>query len=194
MTNKRNFKNPLHKFFSNNKYILISLIISIFSLAALLVHLGYVQFEENKQIEFDPSALILFFLFLSPWLSIILEKATLPGGLNLEFRKIKEEQNIQREEIEDINFLLLHFIGDWEKIHLRKLNSSDQFTYKFTTSFEEELRRLLALKLIERHPGKGIRSAKKDKRENNNLKEHFYITDQGKDYLKRIERYGEDEE
>ena len=77
---------------------------------------------------------------------------------------------------------------------MRKLNSSAQFTYEFRASFEEELRRLLALKLIERHPWKGIRSAKKDKRWDNDLKEHFYITDKGKEYLTRIERFGKDEE
>jgi hypothetical protein len=177
-----------------NKYIVISIAISVLCLSALLVHLGYVQFEEDRQIKFDSTALILFFLFLIPWFSIFLEKATFPGGLNLEFRRIKEQQNIQREEIDDIKFLLLHFITDFEKIHLGHLNSSNPFRYEFRPSFEEELIRLLALKLIERHPGKGIRSAKRDKREDNGLKEHFYITDKGKEYLARIERYGKDEE
>ncbi len=200
---RRYLKSPIKKI---NWYIPISFFISGVCLAALLIHLGYLPLKESEQIkkeneqikseqiEFDTPALILFFLFLTPWLSIILEKATLPGGLNLEFRNIKEQQYIQSKEIDNLNFLLLHFITDYEKNHLQKLNSSNRFKYEYKPIFEDELKRLLALELIKRHPGKGIRSFKKDKRWDNDLKEHFYITDKGKDYLARIKRFGEDEE
>ena len=197
---KSHLKLPIRKI---NWYVPISLFISGFSLAALLLHLGYLPLKvneqikseqiQNEQIKFDTTALILFFLFLTPGLPIILEKATFPGGVNLEFRRIKEQQDIQSQKIEDINFLLLHFITDYEKNHLRKLQSYDRFSYEFRASFEEEIRRLLALKLIERHPGKGIRSAKKDKWDND-LKKHFYITNKGEEYLARIEKFGKDEE
>ena len=194
---KRYLKFPIKKI---NWYILISLFISGFCLAALLIHLGYLPLKEieqmkNEQIKFDNPAVILLFLSLTPWFPIILEKATLPGGWNLEFRKIKEQQYIQSKEIKDLNFLLLHFITDFEKIHLQNLNSSNRFAYEFRQTFEEELRRLLALKLIERHPGKGIRSARNDKDSNyNDLKKHFYITDKGKEYLERIKWFDKDEE
>ena len=203
---KRYFKSTIKKI---NLYILIGIFISVSSLAALLIHLGYFPLKggeqirgeqikseqiKSEQIKFDPPALILFFLFLTPFFSMIFEKATLPGGWNLEFRKIKERQYIQSKEIDNLNFLLLHFITSWEKEHLRGLNSSNRFKYEYKQIFEEELKRLLALELIERHPGKGIRSFKNDNRSNNDLKEHFYITDKGKDYLARIERFDKDEE
>lgn len=198
---RSHLKLPIKKI---NWYMPVSFFISIICLAALLFHLEYLPLKKNEQIKseqikseqikFDTPALILFFLFLSPWFPFIFEKATLPGGLNLEFRKIKEQQYIQSKEIDNLNFLLLHFITDYEKNHLQKLNSSNRFTYEYKSIFEEELKRLLALELIKRHPGKGIRSFKKDKRWDNDLKEHFYITDKGKDYLARIEKFGKDEE
>jgi hypothetical protein len=187
-TYSRKKRNIIPNFRVINLYS-VAFLISILSLASLVIHL-----RKYRGIEFDNYSLILFILVLTPFLSFILEKATLPGGLNLEFRKIQRQQYIQSKEIDDIRFLFFHFVTDYEKDHLRKLNLASRFKYGFSTSFEEELRRLLALKLIERHPGKGIRSAKKDDRWDNDLREYFYITDKGKEYLERIERFNENEE
>lgn len=163
------------------------IIIIISSLIALILHL-----LRYGGIQFDNYSIILFVLVLIPFLSFIFEKATLPGGWNLEFRKIQRQQRIQSQEIENIRFLFFHFVSDYEKEHLRKLNSSNRFAYEFRPSFEEELRRLLALELIDRHPARGIRSAQRDTSPGNDLKEHFYITDKGKDYLARLDRFDED--
>ena len=163
-------------------WLALGIIISILSIAALTLHL-----KSSNEIKFDVPALVLLFLAIIPWLSLFLDNATLPGGWRIEFRKLKEQQNKQESEIEDItNFLFDNFLRGYELEQLNNLNSPDRFSYTFQGGFEKELRNLIELKLIERHPGKGIRSAKKDMSPFNDLRKHFFVTDKGKWYLARL--------
>ena len=137
----------------------------------------------------------MLFLALIPWLSLFLDNATFPGGWRIEFRKLKEQQDKQESDIDDItNFLFDNFLTGYELVQLENLNSPNRFSYTFQGGFEKELRNLLELKFIERHPGRGIRSAQKDRGPVNDLREHFFVTDKGKWYLARLARLKRDEE
>jgi hypothetical protein len=144
-------------------------------------------------VSFDMPALILCFIGLAPWLSLYLEKATLPGGWRLEFRRLLEEQEDQstriaeqRAELDTLKFLIENLLTKWERAHLQRLNAPEPFPYDWQRSLETELARLLALEFIERQPHKGMRSAAADRRPNNDLHDHFRMTEKGIDYLARV--------
>ena len=171
------------------KWTVLGIIISSLSIFALIIHL-----RSYGSIRFDVPALVLLFIALIPWMSIFLDNATLPGGWRIEFKKLKEQQDKQDSDIDDItNFLFDNFLIGYTRVQLKNLNLRKRFPYKFQGEFEKELRNLLELRFIERHPGKGIRSAKKDMRLHNNLKDHFFVTDKGKWYLARLAKLREDE-
>ena len=182
---KRKYKIP---------WIALAVVISLASLAGLVLHLAGV-------VTFDTPALILCLMALVPWLSLFLENATLPGGWRLEFRRLQAEQKDQesrigeqRAELDTLKFLLESVLTRWERTHLVRLAGDGAFSYKWQGNFETELIRLLALDFIERQPGKGIRSAQADRRPDNELRAHFRITERGNVYLARLaERAAADE-
>ena len=172
------------------RWMALGILISTLSIAALVLHLS-----AFREIKFDGPALILLFLALLPWLSAFLDNATLPGGWRIEFRKLKEQQDKQEADIDDItNFLFDNFLTGNELTQLQKLNAPDRFSYKFQGGFEKELRNLLELKLIDRHLGRGVRSARKDQSPDNDLRKHFFVTDKGEWYLVRRAKRKADEE
>ena len=158
----------------------LGVVISVLGVIALALHLA-------KEVTFDTPALVLAFIVLAPWLALFLDNATLPGGWRLEFRRLETTQRRQRAELDTIKFLLENTLTKWERTHLEALNSADSFHYNWQRNFEAELTRLLALEFIERQPNKGFRSAKADRRPDNDLRQHFRVTDRGKDYLARLE-------
>ena len=126
----------------------------------------------------------LVLLAALPWLPAIIESAELPGGWKVQFRKLESEQQRQQGEIDTLKFLVSHFVTEDELKHLRALASDQPFRFTKDDSasfFETELRRLRAQGLIAGHPGKGVRSLFATNE--GDVKDHFYITDQGKAYL-----------
>jgi len=177
--------NAVHKKLSKTyQGIIIGTVITVLSMLALLLHLN-----ANNEITFDTPALVLLLLALLPWLALFIDNATLPGGWRIEFKKLKAQQEQQESDIDDItSFLFDNFLTGDEQTQLKKLNMPTRFSYSFQGNFEKELRNLLALKLIDRHFNKGIRSAKKDIHSDNDLKTHFFITEKGKWYLSHLDK------
>ncbi|MDY6993694.1 MAG: hypothetical protein SVR94_13975 [Pseudomonadota bacterium] len=107
--------------------------------------------------------------------------------------KLEEQQKSQKRLIEATRFLLSSFLGPWELKHLEGLNNPiERFGYKPAKTFEDELRRLLSLKFIGRRKDKGFRLMWADAdRNSNDLKTHFFITNRGKEYLKRRAEFDE---
>ena len=137
--------------------------------------------------KFDEIVLGLLFIALLPWLSSFLHSAELPGGWKFEFDQVKEEQIKQKADIDRLNFLIEGFVTEAELRHLKKLDSQEPFlvTYNETTKFfENELRRLRSLRLIANLPGKGIGTLLIRDGRQREVKEHLYITEKGKEYLR----------
>jgi len=136
-------------------------------------------------IRFDPIALGLIGLALLPWLASVLDVAEIPGGFRFQFRKVKEEQERQARELDWIKTLIGLVLSDYERMHLRSLAREGAFIadVKKGSTFEWELRHLTSLRLVGRHPNRGMRTlfSEEGKRD---VKEHLFITEQGRQYLR----------
>jgi hypothetical protein len=132
----------------------------------------------------DAITLGLVLFVALPWLFSIFERAEFPEGGQVKVRELEEKQEKQQAEISTLKFLVSHFVTDHEIRHLKSLASDAPFMFKKDSTapfFERELRRLRALGLISNSPGKGVRSLFKKE---GDVKEHFFITQQGREYLK----------
>jgi hypothetical protein len=159
------------------------LFVTAIAIAALGMHL-------SGRAKLDTTALALIGMAILPWLTSILTRAELPGGLKFEFQQVKAEQWRQAQEIDAIKFLLAHFVTEHECRHLEGLAQDNPYFAKFgptTNYFEMEMRRLKALGFITGLRGRGLRSLFRAIREANggevNVREHFEVAPRGKDYL-----------
>ncbi|MEM9448848.1 MAG: hypothetical protein AAGA75_09955 [Cyanobacteria bacterium P01_E01_bin.6] len=141
----------------------------------------------NHLVKFDVITNVLFVVALIPWLSPFLKSAELPGGWKFDFARVQEQQAIQSKEIDRLKFLLEGFLTEDELEHLRRLNRKEAFMVMVdgtTKYFEAELRRLRALGLISNPQGRGIGTLLRSDGSQRDVREHFFITDKGKEYLK----------
>jgi hypothetical protein len=149
----------------------------------------------------DAVTLGLLALAAIPWLSEVIQSATM-GGFSIEFKRLERRQDRQgllqeeqRKEIRQLRFLVSNFASPAEFTHLTKLVGGEPFpvfsddgTYGF---FRGELHRLRELRLIEGQPGKGLRSMDS---EGGDVKDHFKITDKGKELLSWLAEVSTDDE
>ncbi len=142
----------------------------------------------------DAVVLGLLALAAIPWLSDFIQSAKV-GGFSIEFKvdRLERRQDRQRllqeeqgKEIRQLRFLVSNFANPAEVTHLTKLARGQPFpvikdgTFPY---FKEELRRLRGLQLIEGRPGKGLRSMEY---EGGDVKDHFMITNKGKEFLRLL--------
>jgi hypothetical protein len=140
----------------------------------------------------DAVTLGLLALAAIPWLSDVIQKATM-GGFSIEFKRLERRQDrqglLQEEqgkEIRQLRFLVSNFASPAEFTHLIKLASGEPFpvikdgTFSY---FKGELHRLRELRLIEGQPGKGLRSMESD---GGDVKDHFKITNKGEELLRLL--------
>lgn len=107
-------------------------------------------------------------------------------------RKLQEVAREQKRQAGDIGWitsvLVDLIVSNYERMHLAAFVSDDPFLADVYhgSSFEAELKHLLVSNLIDRHPGKGIRTlfSEEGKRD---VKEHFFITERGRNYLRAYE-------
>jgi effector-associated domain 1 (EAD1)-containing protein len=103
----------------------------------------------------------------------------------LQVAKVKQEQERQGRELEWIKLLIDLVISKYERTHLCALAADGPFMAEVKTgsTFEWELRHLITLQLVDRHPNRGIRSlfARPGRTD---IKEHLFITDRGRAYLR----------
>jgi len=110
--------------------------------------------------------------------------------MSTQLRAVQDEQVRQRSDLQSIlRFLLENFVSQYELTHLVKLGSREPFPFAKSDTFEAELRRLLALGLISRRPGHGMRSmfAAGD-----DVRNHLEITERGKSYLAHLSEVAQD--
>jgi hypothetical protein len=94
---------------------------------------------------------------------------------------VQTVQEQQREKIDALTFVVAHFLPKFEYEHLQKLASGDPFPYSMHPGFEREIRSLWALHFIEKKD-----HARKiaEMPHSANLGDYFYVTDEGKTYLR----------
>lgn len=103
-----------------------------------------------------------------------------------QVRSMQNEQARQRADIEGIlKFLMENFVTEYELTHLKKLDSDQPFSFKKSPNFENELRRLLSLRLIERKPGTGVRQLFEA---GDDVRNHLEITERGRQYVSYARR------
>lgn len=142
----------------------------------------------------DAVVLGLLALAAIPWLSDVIQSAKV-GGFSIEFKvdELERRQDRQRllqeeqgNQIRQLRFLVSNFANPAEVMHLTKLASDEPFQVVKDGNFpyfRQELHRLRGLQLIEGRPGKGLRSMEY---EGGDVKDHFMITDKGKEFLRLL--------
>jgi hypothetical protein len=154
----------------------VKILLSVACLGVLVVHFAWK--------ELDAVALGILALGLLPWLSAFLDVAELPGGVKVQFAKVKREQERQAKELAWIKLLVELVVSHYERAHLRNLAAVGPFlaNVKKGSTFEWELRHLISLGLVERQPQKGVRSLF-EQEGRRDVKEHLLISKRGIDYL-----------
>jgi hypothetical protein len=136
---------------------------------------------------FDAITWGLIGLAVVPWLTALVHTAEF-GGWKIEFRELQLKQKEQQNELFVLKFLLNYLVTDDELGHLKRFLSHTPWPFQrdsTTRFFEDELRRLRAMKLIAGRPNKGVRSLLE---QGGDVKNHFEITPGGKDYLRLREQ------
>jgi hypothetical protein len=149
-------------------------IITISALALVVIHSIKPEYLPNDSITIG----LLVFAAL-PWVFSFVSSAKGPGGLEIQFREIKEEQQRQKNEIEILRFLISHFVTDFELRHLQTLATGAVFPFKRNNSFVTEIRRLRSFGLLNTLPGKRLAELPME----GDLREFVTITEKGKSYL-----------
>jgi len=95
---------------------------------------------------------------------------------------------IQEKEIAWVKTLIRLVLSDSARTNLQRFAGDGPFMADIDpgSGFEWELRHLLSLQLIDRVPGKGMRTLFAHGG-NQNVKEHLSITQRGRDYLRLFE-------
>jgi hypothetical protein len=130
----------------------------------------------------------LLIISVLPWLSVFITSAEFPGGWKFEFRAIQERQDKQQNDIESLKFLISYFLTPDELTQLNKLKDGKTFDFVKRTPFQNQLRRLRDLGLIENMPDKIVSIT--DLPEFGDLSTMFRITDRGRQYLALREKIG----
>lgn len=170
-------------------------VITVAALALILVR------QNIPGIVLDNIDFVVFLVGVFPWLPSIVRSAKLPGGFEFEFLELKKNQNEQGMKIKDLlvetqdrqqkeinllrTLLVSSSIPAYGVQHLRNLSSTEPVIYHPSKSLKADLERLLQSGLIERVPGKGIRTIM---RSGGDIQEHFSITKFGKDILFALEK------
>jgi hypothetical protein len=141
----------------------------------------------------DALSVGLVIVAVLPWISELLAGAKLPGGVEVIFRDIKENQAKQealliqqQDQIAALRTAVRCIVTKYEHEKLMGLSKDAPFFCERSDDMFNELKRLRALDLINHHEGTGITQMKSDYQDKSrlDLKRYFYITGEGRNYLK----------
>jgi hypothetical protein len=163
------------------------------ALALLAVKLVLQSVLPNLKLD-DALSVGLLIVAVLPWLSQLLTSAKLPGGWEFVFREIKEKQEEQegillnqQEQIQALRTAVRGIVTKYELDKLVGLSKDGPFLCKYSDDMFDELRRLRALSLIRHHDGTGLAQMARDHKDKDHqfdLRRYFYITEEGRNYLK----------
>jgi predicted nucleotide-binding protein len=114
----------------------------------------------------------------------------------LESRQDRHERELsrQRAEIRALQVVLASIVTRYELDKLMGLSRERPFLVRYSPDMMTELRRLRAMELIDNHREKGIRAIEQRYRNSNeefDLREYFYVTEHGMEYLELRELISE---
>jgi len=171
----------------------------------VLLYLAAIPFGQIKS-RFAPTDVVILIIILLFNSGLFERLGTLEykdGGLKVELKQIKQEQEAQRDNIQaNTNIIqrlaalermmaansqekqqIASLLDENELKHLRRLASAQPYLdYVKQQSFKQELRRLRTLGFIESYPGKSISSMPNQ----GNLRDYVKLTERGKEYLNLI--------
>ncbi len=162
----------------------VKMLVSLFTLFILSVHV----FGKNEKV--DGTAALLLAIAVLPWLSDLLDTLELPGGWKFHFRHIEQEQTKQRQLLEQLQLAFRLLLKDSELQHLKNLAGTAPMPLHrdYTTPmYEEELRRLKALHLIEGSVGNFMKIG-------DDAHKHLKLTSEGIRYLQFMAEQDKDAE
>lgn len=116
-------------------------------------------------------------------------KAT-TNGFELTMKGMEQDQKKLSDEMRLIAQLTNMLVSKYQRSHLRNLKSGT-WTTKVHRALILELTHLLALGLIDRKPGHGIRSLQKKEQQGeaeDDICNHVFITDMGHEYLRMVDQ------
>jgi hypothetical protein len=109
------------------------------------------------------------------------------GDITSRQERQEEELSRQQAEIRSLQVALQGIVTQYELDKLVGLDANETFLCYYSEDLYAELKRLRAMGLVRHHEGTGltaVRKEYKDRNEKFDLKRFFYITEQGREYLK----------
>lgn len=138
-------------------------------------------------LKIDAITLGLLVVATLPWFADLLDSAELPGGWKFAFKDLKEQQELQGQQIQQLTFLINNFLSQNQLDCLKAMKEGREFLFDKRSSVVEQakddIRRLFSAGLIARKPKQGFRTLFDQGSDVQDVNEHFYITDQGKQFL-----------
>jgi hypothetical protein len=107
-----------------------------------------------------------------------------PGGELELLERLQEDAQKNKQELDDIRFVLTLLLAPSELKHLRNLQSGETQKYHGGGSVRAELRKLRTLGLIDNQPDRAI--GELDDGKNVDLARLVFLTERGKRYLDRL--------
>jgi predicted nucleotide-binding protein len=109
------------------------------------------------------------------------------GDITSRQERQEEELSRQQAQIRSLQVALQGIVTQYELDKLVGLDANETFPCYYSEDLYAELKRLRAMGLVRHHEGTGlaaIRREYKDRNEQFDLRRFFYITEQGREYLK----------
>jgi hypothetical protein len=103
------------------------------------------------------------------------------GNVRLQLRDLRDQQQTQRHELDEIRFVLHMLVTENERRHLQNLDAGRTSEYRFSIGLPAELRRLRGIDLVKSKRGVFELPTK----ETFDLNDFVELTDRGRDYLRR---------
>ncbi|HEU4936873.1 MAG TPA: nucleotide-binding protein [Vicinamibacterales bacterium] len=103
-----------------------------------------------------------------------------------------QQLSAQGGEIRALRMVLKGIVTEYEFDKLTGLEQEGSFLCYYSEDLYQELKRLRAMGLIHHHDGTGLRDIKRDFKDRNaqfDLKRFFYITDEGREYVRLRETF-----
>jgi hypothetical protein len=158
--------------------------ITVASLFLLLLK-GYLQLRLQQSILNDSVSIGLLVVAALPWLSQLISSAKI-GGNELVFREIAQQKVETDKKLDQMLQLIKNLISEDDREILRKLNSTEPFTYKHVSSDKEhamrnKFRRLRTFGLI--ISKRSISDVIDNLNDGEDIKSDISLTQEGKNFI-----------